>query len=108
MRGWPSARHCAPGWRVISPIFAYPAPDNAPIALGERLFHTAVPTCQACHSMAPGVNLAGPSLAGMGAMFEKIKASGEYKGKATLLAADESYPTATATKGGRVLKFGNR
>lgn len=59
------------------------AADNAPIALGEALFRNAVPTCQACHSMTPGVNLAGPSLAGLGAFFEKIKASGEYTGKAT-------------------------
>lgn len=59
------------------------APDNAPIAQGEALFRTAVPTCQACHSMAPGVNLAGPSLAGLRTFFEKIKASGEYTGKAT-------------------------
>jgi len=59
------------------------AADNAPIAQGEALFRTAVPTCQACHSMAPGVNLAGPSLAGLGDFFEKIKASGEYTGAAT-------------------------
>ena len=57
--------------------------DNDPIALGEALFRTAVPTCQACHSMTPGVDMAGPSLAGLGAFFEKIKASGEYTGKAT-------------------------
>jgi len=56
--------------------------DSAPIAQGEALFRTAVPTCQACHSIAPGVNLAGPSLAGLAGFFEKIKASGEYKGKA--------------------------
>ncbi|HLV29801.1 MAG TPA: cytochrome c [Burkholderiaceae bacterium] len=59
------------------------APENDPIALGEALFRTAVPTCQACHSMAPGVNLAGPSLAGIESFFQKIQASGEYKGKAT-------------------------
>ncbi len=57
--------------------------DNDPIALGEALFRTAVPTCQACHSIAPGVNLAGPSLAGLEAYYEQIVASGEYKGKAT-------------------------
>lgn len=65
-----------PGARPVSA-------DNSPIALGEALFRTAVPTCQACHSMAPGVNLAGPSLAGLEAFFDRIKASGEYKGKAT-------------------------
>lgn len=59
------------------------AADNDPIALGEALFRTVVPTCQACHSMAPGVNLAGPSLAGLEGFFAQIQASGEYKGKAT-------------------------
>src|SRR5690606_9418042 len=54
-----------------------------PIALGEALFRTAVPTCQACHSMAPGVSRAGPSLAGIESFFQKIQASREYKGKAT-------------------------
>ena len=65
-----------PGARPVSA-------DNDPIALGEALFRTAVPTCQACHSMTPGVDMAGPSLAGMAAHFEQIKASGEYTGKAT-------------------------
>jgi len=59
------------------------AADNDPIALGEALSRTAVPTCQACHSMTPGVNLAGPSLAGLSDFFEKIKASGDYTGDAT-------------------------
>lgn len=66
----------APGARPV-------AADNAPIAQGEALFRTAVPTCQACHSMAPGIHLAGPSLAGLERHFEAIRASGEYKGKAT-------------------------
>lgn len=65
-----------PGARPVSA-------DNAPIAQGEALFRTAVPTCQACHSIAPGVHLAGPSLAGLEAYFNQIQASGEYKGKAT-------------------------
>jgi nitric oxide reductase subunit C len=53
-----------------------------PIALGERLFKTVTPACNACHSIAPGVNMAGPSLAGIGARAEKTIASPEYKGKA--------------------------
>src|SRR5690606_11563146 len=47
------------------------------------LFKTAVPTCAACHSMAPGVNLAGPSLANIATMAEDTLKSGDYKGKAT-------------------------
>jgi len=53
-----------------------------PIALGERVFRSATPACNACHSIAPGVNMAGPSLAGIGSRAEKIVASPDYKGKA--------------------------
>lgn len=55
---------------------------NDPIALGQALFRTAVPTCAACHSTAPGVNLAGPTLANIAANAEKTIASPDYKGKA--------------------------
>ena len=57
------------------------AEDN-PAALGESLFLTAVPACNACHSVAPGVNLAGPTLAGVGARAGEIIASPEYTGEA--------------------------
>ena len=53
-----------------------------PIALGERVFRSATPACGACHSIAPGVNMAGPSLAGIGTRAEKIVASPDYKGNA--------------------------
>lgn len=54
-----------------------------PIALGEELFQkTATPLCSACHSIAPGVNLAGPSLAGIATRAKQIIASADYKGKA--------------------------
>lgn len=55
--------------------------DN-PIALGERVFRSAVPACTACHSTAPGVNLAGPSLAGLVARTTALLAAGSYQGKA--------------------------
>ena len=53
-----------------------------PIALGESLFRSATPACNACHSIAPGVNMAGPTLAGIGARAKKIVESRDYKGKA--------------------------
>ncbi|MCC2594757.1 c-type cytochrome [Pusillimonas sp. MFBS29] len=74
--GEAEARSLPPGARPVSD-------DNNPIALGEALFKSAVPTCAACHSMAPGVNLAGPSLAGMATTAEKTIQSPDYKGKAT-------------------------
>src|SRR5690554_3440447 len=57
--------------------------DNDPVALGEAVFRSAVPTCAACHSMAPGVNLAGPTLAGMLTRAQETIASPEYTGSAT-------------------------
>jgi nitric oxide reductase subunit C len=67
-----------------------PAPEGArpvgggdnPIALGERVFRSATPACNACHSVAPGVNMAGPSLAGIAARAESTVGSPEYKGQA--------------------------
>ncbi|MDQ0121921.1 nitric oxide reductase subunit C [Pseudomonas lini] len=54
-----------------------------PIALGEALFRTtATPVCSACHSIAPGVNLAGPTLAGLAGRARQVIASPDYKGKA--------------------------
>lgn len=58
------------------------AGDENPIALGERVFRTATPACTACHSIAPGVNMAGPSLAGVKGRTEALLASGGYKGQA--------------------------
>ena len=62
------------------------AGDENPIALGERVFRTATPACTACHSTSPGVNMAGPSLAGLKGRTEALLSSGDYKGKATDLA----------------------
>lgn len=58
------------------------ASGNDPIALGEALFRSVVPACAACHSTAPGVNLAGPTLAGLATRAQEIMASPDYKGKA--------------------------
>lgn len=56
--------------------------EENPVAIGERLFRTVTPACSACHSIAPGVNLAGPTLAGIGARAQQVVASPAYKGKA--------------------------
>ncbi|NYT61415.1 c-type cytochrome [Alcaligenaceae bacterium] len=55
---------------------------NDPIALGEALFRSVSPACTACHSTAPGVNLAGPTLADITAQAKLVIASPDYKGKA--------------------------
>ncbi|QLA81376.1 MULTISPECIES: c-type cytochrome [unclassified Acidovorax] len=62
---------------------AAPDADKNPVALGERVFRAAVPACTACHSIVAGVNMAGPSLAGIATRTQQALASPSYKGKAT-------------------------
>ena len=57
--------------------------DKDPIALGEIVFRTSTPACAACHSLVPGVNMAGPSLAGVATRApQTVLASADYKGEA--------------------------
>jgi nitric oxide reductase subunit C len=65
----------APGARPVQS-------SSSPIAQGESLFRSVAPACTACHSIAPGVNMAGPSLAGLGARAQRLVGSPDYKGKA--------------------------
>ena len=65
----------APGGRPVGA-------GSSPIAQGEALFRSVAPSCTACHSIAPGVNMAGPSLAGIGGRAKKLVGTPEYKGKA--------------------------
>ncbi|MGB5854128.1 MAG: cytochrome c [Oceanisphaera sp.] len=53
-----------------------------PRALGKKLFSTAVPTCMACHSLTPGADGAGPSLAGIVSRTETLLQSDDYQGEA--------------------------
>jgi nitric oxide reductase subunit C len=57
--------------------------DRNPVALGERVFRTAAPACTACHSLTPGADMAGPSLAGLATRAQQTLASSAYKGAAT-------------------------
>lgn len=59
-----------------------PASDD-PISLGQAVFHGPVPGCFACHSTAPGMQLVGPSVAGIGARAEEVVTSPDYTGSAT-------------------------
>lgn len=70
-----STSQLPPGARPVS------GKEN-PIALGEALFRTATPVCSACHSIAPGVNLAGPTLAGLASRAKQVIASPDYQGSA--------------------------
>lgn len=53
-----------------------------PIAIGQALFRSVTPNCTACHSVAPGVNLAGPTLAGLATRAAQHVGSPDYKGQA--------------------------
>ncbi len=52
-------------------------------AIGEQIFRTAQPACTSCHSTEPGVDMAGPSLAGLATRAAEIIESSDYKGDAT-------------------------
>ena len=58
-----------------------------PIALGEIVFRTVSPACTACHSLVPGANMAGPSLAGVATRAQQTIGSADYKGQAKDAAA---------------------
>ena len=58
------------------------AADSDPIALGQSLFRTVAPACATCHSVAPGVNMAGPTLAGIATRAQQLVGSPDYKGTA--------------------------
>ena len=81
----PSAADAASGAPAAAPVAeGAPSPTaENPIALGERVFRGAVPACTACHSTSPGVNMAGPSLAGIVGRTTAMLSDGSYKGKAT-------------------------
>lgn len=64
---------------AIRPVTA----ADDPRAQGEHVFRTATPACNACHSTAPGANMAGPTLAGLATRTAEIIASADYSGKAT-------------------------
>ncbi len=85
-QGWPPrpiivSGAVIPGSNVGRPATAAAASSD-PVAMGDALFHSTPPACFACHSVAAGVNLAGPSLAGLGARAASVIAAPDYKGSA--------------------------
>lgn len=89
-QGWPPRPILVTGASLSGTAVSQPAAggatpvagDENPIALGEKVFRSAAPACTACHSISPGVNMAGPSLAGLAERTQKLLASSDYKGKA--------------------------
>ncbi|NLY59807.1 MAG: c-type cytochrome [Gammaproteobacteria bacterium] len=58
-------------------------PDDDIRALGENVFRTAIPGCTTCHSLAPGADGAGPSLAGVATRAELLVGAADYTGQAS-------------------------
>jgi nitric oxide reductase subunit C len=84
-QGWPPRPILVKGSAVPGAVLGAPAPQAAsqdPVELGRVAYNATPPGCAACHSTTPGVNIVGPTLAGMPATAaERIK-SPDYKGKA--------------------------
>ncbi len=52
------------------------------MSLGEELFSRSPPACFTCHSTSPGVELAGPSLAGIAGKAAELVEREDYTGTA--------------------------
>jgi nitric oxide reductase subunit C len=82
--GWPPRPILVSG-SSIPGMAARPAGATIPadpVARGDDIFHTPTVGCFACHSTAPGVNLVGPSLAGVSTRAARTIADPGYTGKA--------------------------
>lgn len=78
----PPAQVAAVARSAIPPGASAAPVAKDPIALGEVVFKTSSPACNACHSLVAGVNMAGPSLAGVATRAQQSLASSAYTGKA--------------------------
>lgn len=63
------------------------AASDLPVARGQALFNATSAGCFACHSLAPGVNLAGPTLAALATRGDTTVNDPAYKGAAKDVAA---------------------
>jgi nitric oxide reductase subunit C len=84
-QGWPPRPILVKGSAVPGAVLGAPAPQAAsqdPVELGRVAYNATPPGCAACHSVAPGVNIVGPTLAGIPATAAARVKSPDYKGKA--------------------------
>jgi len=84
-QGWPPRPILVTG-SAIPGMTALTKPDVAvsadPVSQGDALFHQTASGCFACHSTAPGVNLVGPTMAGLGARTQEKLDDPAYTGAA--------------------------
>ena len=84
--GWPPRPIMVSGAAIPGSNVGGAVPQAAsddPVAIGQALFSQSPPGCFACHSTAAGVNLVGPSLAGIAATAAARIGAADYHGKAT-------------------------
>lgn len=88
-QGWPPRPILVAGGSFPGTSTTARAPEGeaqpqleAAAAQGEQIFRTTPAACFTCHSTAPGVNLAGPTLAGIATRAEEIVNDPNYTGKA--------------------------
>lgn len=84
-QGWPPRPIIVSGAAVTGANIGAPPPTAAsddPVALGAALFAKVPPGCAACHSTVAGVNLVGPSLAGVVDRAKALVGSADYHGQA--------------------------
>jgi nitric oxide reductase subunit C len=84
--GWPPRPILVSGATIPGTDVGAPSAvsaSNDPVAVGQAIFRQSPPGCFACHSIVPGVNLVGPSLAGLASRAATRVTAADYRGKAT-------------------------
>ena len=84
-QGWPPRPILVKGSAVPGANVGAPVPSAAsadPIELGRVEFNSTPPGCSACHSIAPGVNIVGPTLSGIAATAAARVRERDYHGHA--------------------------
>jgi nitric oxide reductase subunit C len=84
-QGWPPRPILVKGSAVPGANVGAPPPTPAssdPVELGRAAFNAMPPGCSACHSIAPGVNIVGPTMAGIATTAAERLRAPEYRGQA--------------------------
>lgn len=89
-QGWPPRPILVKGSAVPGANLGAPpatAASSDPVEVGRATFNSTPPGCFACHSIAPGINIVGPSLSGIGATAAARVRGADYHGQAKDAAA---------------------
>jgi nitric oxide reductase subunit C len=82
-QGWPPRPILVKGSAVPGAVAAVDkAVSSDPVELGRTTFNATPPGCSACHSVAPNVNIVGPSLAGIASTAATRIRGADYHGQA--------------------------